>query len=228
MIQYYSMNKKIWYLQQLDLFADLAREKLHQIESLFHMRDYNKREVIFEPGDQNKVFIVKTGRVEVYQLNSLGKKIIIEILKTGSFFGDLGSDSPTETYVEATVDSCVCSLDKHKFFSLISREPKLAEKLMKNLFNRLLLVEKRASSLAIDNAFQRFIKLLLSIGKRPATNSEDMQLADIYTHEELAQMLGISRQTMTTLINRMEKQNLLSREGKKLKFNKTQLEKLTS
>lgn len=225
------MNKKIWYLQQLDLFANLAREKIQAIESLFTMKDYYKREVIFEPGDKNKVFIVKTGRVEVYQLNSNGKKIIIEILKQGSIFGDLGSDSPMESYIEATVDSCVCSLDKDKFFYLVAHEPQLAEKLMKNLFNRLILVEKRVSSLAVDNAFLRFVKLLLSLGRKSESDfgdKESIEIADSFTHEELSQMLGISRQTMTTLINQMERQKLLFRQGKKFRFNKSQLEKFSS
>jgi len=53
------MNKKLWYIQQLDLFKGFAKENLHTIESLFSMKEYCKREVIFEPGDKDKVFIVK-------------------------------------------------------------------------------------------------------------------------------------------------------------------------
>ncbi|NCN59143.1 cyclic nucleotide-binding domain-containing protein, partial [Candidatus Microgenomates bacterium] len=80
------MNKKLWYIQQLDLFKGFAKEKLDNIESLFAMKEYCKREVIFEPGDKDKVFIVKTGQVELYQLTQTGKKTIIERLLPGSFF----------------------------------------------------------------------------------------------------------------------------------------------
>src|SRR3989344_8706811 len=131
------MNKKIWYIQQLDLFRGLAKETLVKIESLFFMREYCKREVIFEPGDKDKVFIVKTGQVELYQLTPGGKKVIIERLLPASIFGDLGTQGTAETFVEATVDSYVCSLGKDNFFALISRHPQLSEKLMKQLFNRL-------------------------------------------------------------------------------------------
>ena len=110
------MNKKLWYIQQLDLFKGLAKEKLHHIESLFFMKQYCKREVIFEPGDKNKVFIIKTGKVELYHLTPDGKKIIIEVLRPDSIFGDLGSESPSDIFVEATVDSYVCSLNKDRFF----------------------------------------------------------------------------------------------------------------
>jgi len=216
---------KIWYIQQLDLFKGLDKRTLHSIESLFFMKEYCKREVIFEPGDKNKVFIVKTGRVELYHLSSSGKKTIIEILAPGSIFGDLGTFVEQDLFVEATVDSYVCSMVKNKFFSLVSRYPNLAEKLMKNLFNRLLHIENRMSSLAADNALQRLVKLLLSLGRG---TSDIAVISDKFTHEELAQMLGISRQTVTTLINMLARKGLITRDDKKLRFTPTQLEAFAS
>lgn len=220
------MDKKLWYIQQLDLFKGLAKDKLHKIESLFAMKEYGKKEVIFEPGDKDKVFLVKTGQVELYQLTPAGKKTIIERLRPGSLFGDLGSEGSSEVFVEATIDSYVCSLKRDNFFALIAQHPDLSEKLMKQLFNRLLLVEKRMSSVAADNAFQRLVKLLLSLGRQKSENY--MEISDKFTHEELAQMLGISRQTVTTLINQLEKKGLIKRSQKMLQFDPSQLESLTS
>lgn len=217
------MSKKLWYIQQLDLFKGLAKEKLQSIESFFAMRQYVKREVIFEPGDKNKVFIVKTGQVELYQLSSSGKKVIIERLLPGSFFGDLGTEEEGELFVEATTDSYVCSLNKDKFFSIVSQHPELSEKLMKQLFNRLLSVEKRMSSVAADNALQRLVKLLLNLGK--VEGKKYVTISDKFTHEQLSQMLGISRQTVTTLINQLEKKGLIKRIHKNLQFIPSQLEK---
>ena len=219
------MTKKLWYIQQLDLFKGLAKGKLHSIESLFAMKEYYKREVIFEPGDKDKVFLVKTGQVELYQLTPTGKKTIIERLRPGSLFGDLGSEDSSEVFVEATVDSYVCSLKKGNFFTLIAQYPDLSEKLMKQLFNRLLSVEKRMSSVAADSAFQRLVKLLLSLGKQKSEDS--MEISEKFTHEELAQMLGISRQTVTTLINQLEKKGLISRKGKSIQFDPSRLAQVT-
>lgn len=220
------MNKKLWYIQQLDLFREVTKEKLKQIESLILMREYCKKEVIFEPGDKDKVFIVKTGQVELYQLSPIGKKVIIERLLPGSIFGDLGTEGENELFVEATTDSYVCSLQKDRFFTMISQHPELSEKLMKQLFQRLLKVEKRMSSVATDSAFQRLVKLLLSLGKKKADDS--MEVSEKFTHEELAQMLGISRQTVTTIINQLEKKGLIKRIQKSLQFIPSKLEPLTS
>ncbi|MEK7185897.1 MAG: Crp/Fnr family transcriptional regulator [Patescibacteria group bacterium] len=220
------MNKKLWYIQQLDLFKGLAKDKLQGIESLFAMKEYCKREVIFEPGDKDKVFLVKTGQVELYQITPSGKKVIVERLLPGSFFGDLGTDGDSELFVEATTDSYVCSLNKDKFFSMVSQYPELSEKLMKQLFNRLTHVEKRMSSIASDSAFQRIIKLLLNLGKKKADDS--MIVSEKFTHEELSQMLGISRQTVTTLINQLEKKGLITRQGKSIQFDPTRLKQFST
>lgn len=145
---------------------------------------------------------------------------------SGSLFGDLGTEGETDLYVEATVDSYVCSLDKNKFFSLVSLYPELSEKLMKQLFHRLLQVEQRMSSVASDNAFVRIIKLFLHLGKITPDNT--MEISEKYTHEEISQMLGISRQTVTTMINQLEKKGLIKRSQKTLQFIPSQLEQLTA
>jgi len=220
------MTKKLWYIQQLDLFKKLGKDKLQKIEGLFFMKVYSKNEVIFEPGDHDKVFIVKTGQVELYQLTPNGKKTIIERLLPGSLFGDLGSDAASDVFVEATVDSYVCSLEKNSFFSMISQYPDLSETLMRQLFNRLLLVEARMSSVASDSAFQRLVKLLLNLGKKK--NENYMEISEKFTHEELSQMLGISRQTVTTFINQLERKGLIKRTGKSIQFNQAELQQISS
>ena len=141
-------------------------------------------------------------------------------------FGDLGTDGDSELFVEATTDSYVCSLNKDKFFSMVSQYPELSEKLMKQLFNRLTHVEKRMSSIASDSAFQRIIKLLLNLGKKKADDS--MIVSEKFTHEELSQMLGISRQTVTTLINQLEKKGLITRQGKSIQFDPTRLKQFST
>jgi len=206
------MSRKIWYIQQLNLFSDFAKDALRRIEKAFAMREYEKTEVIFEPGDKDKVFIVKTGQVELYYIAESGKKVIIERLKPGSFFGDLGTNSDQNVYVEATTKSYVCSINKDTFFSLVSKHPNLSEKLMKQLFNRLQSAESRMSSVFTDNAPTRLYKFFLSHGQKNAKNN--IKISGPFTHEQIAQTIGISRQTVTTLINQLEGKGILKRENK--------------
>lgn len=92
------MAKKIWYLQQLDLFKGLPTEKMKTIDELFFMKEYCQGETIFEPGETDRVYIVKTGKVEIYKITEDGKKFIIDILKKGSLFGDLGFEHSYDVF----------------------------------------------------------------------------------------------------------------------------------
>ena len=82
------------------------------------------------------------------------------------------------------------------------------------------------SSVATDNAFGRIVKLLLSLGKKKSQDS--MEISEKFTHEELSQMLGISRQTVSTIINQLERKGLIIRMQKTLQFIPSQLKKLTT
>ena len=219
------MAKHLWCIQKSDLFKTLSIDELAKIHLHFLTKNYDKNQVVFEPGNKDRVYIVQSGQVEMYQLTPTGKKIIIERLHPGSVFGDLGAESSIDMFVETINPSTICSLDKEKFFEIISNYPDLSAKFMKSLFNRLLNMGKRLSSLAADNAFQKVLKLLLSLGKQ--RQAEDyVVFTDKFTHEELSQMLGVSRQTVTTLINQMEKKGLISRSGKSICFQPAMLEEL--
>lgn len=221
------MNDNVWYLKQIDLFRGLSKDKLAEIESMFRMKMYCKGSTVYHSGENEKIYLVKSGKVEVSTITEDGQKFIIDILGKGSLFGDLGLNGTGDTFVETLDDSYICYLNKQKFFAVVSREPEVAEKLMKNLFDRVLTTEIKAASFATDNVFKRFVKLMLTLGKENGLGPHEM-VTDRYTHEQLAHMLGVSRQTVTTLVNQLEREGKLRRSQKRLLFNKPQIEDLVN
>lgn len=220
------MNKgKLWYLQQLNLFKDLPKDQLKGVEKCFTMKHYGKGQTIMEPDDNQKVFVVKKGLVELNYITKEGKKVILETLQPGSLFGHWDSEHENENYAEAVADSYVCSLDKESFFELVTEYPKIASRILQLLLVRLNVAHRRISSLASDSAFQKLARLFLQLGKEHGEyKNEKIIITDKFTHEQLSQMLGISRQTVTSLVNCMEKQNLIKREGKSYEFEVSALE----
>jgi len=216
---------KIWFLGRIDLFAGLPKDKLEEIERLFRMKLYCRGHVVYQPGESKRVYIVKTGKVEVSRITEDGQKYIVDILSKGSVFGNTGDKLDEETFVETLDDSYICDLNKDEFFGIISREPIVAEKLLRNLFDKLILAEKKAASLATDNVVKRFAKLMISLGRN---GSFDKMITDRYTHEQLGHMLGVSRQTITTLVNKMEREGRLKRVKKRMIFNPDELDDLAN
>ncbi len=186
-------------------------------------KNYHKGEIIYRTGDGNKLFIVKQGRVEFYHLDEEGGKYIVDYFKSGNIFGDFQLDSGPDMYMEAVEDTCVLSMKSDTFFFFLQRQPQLAIKIIKYLVQRLSILNRKSASIAIDNVFQKLIKLLIYLGSTNENTSDEMLITDKFTHEQLAQMLGVSRQIVTTILNDLERRKLIKREKKHFSFKKSQL-----
>lgn len=215
------MDTQLWCIRNTKLFEGLEADYIDKFKSSLNSRKYKKGEIVFDPDACCKVYIVNSGRLEIYHLTAEGKKVIIDVLKPGSIFGDLGEGISSDIFVEVIVDSEICSVDKDTFFKTVSTDPVSSERLMKQFYNRLIALESRTTSLALDNVEKRFLKLLLSLGELEEDGGK--YKTDAFTHEQLAQMLGVSRQTITTLINELEREGVISRHKKQFIFNKKNL-----
>lgn len=220
------MDRKCWYLKQLNLFKTLPEKEIDVISAHSIDKEYSKHQVLFEPLDRDKVFILKTGKVEIYELTRDGKKIIVDVLGSGDVFGDLGIQETSEHFIEATTDSFVCVMNKNDFFEMVSRNPQVANTLVKELFTKVIESEKQVAALASDNLVTKVKNLLIRLAKRHGERKEDLvAITTKFTHEQLADMIGISRPTMTELLNKLEKSGVIKREGKIISFD---LQNLTS
>lgn len=221
------MNRKLWYLKQLNLFKSLPERQVKFISEKVHAKEYDKRQVILEPEDHDKVFVLKSGRVEIYQLTLDGKKIIIDTLGPGNVFGDLGIEGESENFVEATTDSFVCVMNKQEFFDMVSANQQIANVLVRELFSKITESEKQVAALASDNLTTKIKNLFLRLAKKHGEmQGENIVLSTKFTHEELADMIGIARTTMTKMLSKLEKQGVIERQGKIISFNPQKLEDL--
>ncbi|MBI2593638.1 Crp/Fnr family transcriptional regulator [Candidatus Daviesbacteria bacterium] len=187
-------------------------------------REYSKKQVILEPEDKDKVFILKSGQVEIYEITPSGKRIIIDVLTTGNVFGDLGIEDETGHFVEATLDSFVCVLGKQEFFEMVSQYPAISYQLIKELFSKTVESQKQIASLASDSVVTKIKNLMFRLASRYGEKENGwITITSKFTHEELADMIGISRPTLTEMLNKLEKQGVLKREGKIISYNPQKL-----
>lgn len=213
------MSRKLWYLKQLNLFKTLPEQQVEMISRRFIEKEYGKRQVVFEPEDKDKVFILKSGRVEIYELTEDGKKIIIDTLGPGNVFGDLDIDEPSRHFVEATTDSFVCEMKKDEFFETVTKNPQFSSILVRELFAKIAESSKTVAALASDNVATKIKNLLLRLAKKHGERQAGkMVISTKFTHEQLAEMVGISRPTMTEMLNKLERQGVIERKGKIISF----------
>lgn len=221
------MNQKLFYLTKLNLFKTLPESQVEYISNKLTMKKYGKRQVLFEPEDKNKVFILKHGRVEIYQLTLEGKKIVVDVLGPGNVFGDLGTSEPNEQFIEAATDSLVCVIGKDQFFDMVTKTPQLANSLVKELFSKVIESEKQIAALASDNLLLKLKNLFARLSKKYGEERDgEITISTKFTHEQLAEMIGISRPTMTELLNKLGKQGFVKRQGKIISYNPQKLTNL--
>lgn len=218
------MISKLWYLQQLNLFKDLGREALKELDQLVLEKECPINTEI-DISKTDILYILKKGKVTIYNITPKGKKVIINTLEPGSLFGNLQDDLGEDIFATATEDSLVCSINKEQFFDFASNYSSFSRKLISLMFTNLSETEYKISILGADNAMAGFVKLLKMLAKKYGVlKGKKIKINRKFTHEQLADMMNITRQTATEIINKMEKQRLIKREDKHILVGKEVLE----
>lgn len=206
---------KLWYLSQINLFRDLPEDILKQVAETSLMRSFEKGRYISHPHDEGeRIYFLKEGEVEIYESTNEGKKIIIDILKPGDIFGyeSIASESEDERkqFIKANKDVILCIMPKRDFLILLEKRPGLALKLIKDLSARLSVTESRLRDTALSDSETRVLEELERLYKQYGEEKDGQRrLTRKFTHEELANLVGIARETVTrTLARLIDKQKI--------------------
>ncbi len=117
-------------LLKIPIFQDLKRREIEKIKSILHQREYGKNEVIFQQGDIGLgMYIIENGAVEI---TCEGKDNMLAELREGDFFGELAllEDSPRSATATAKIPCTMFCFFKPELLDLISREPRLGNKIL--------------------------------------------------------------------------------------------------
>ncbi|MCH7541645.1 Crp/Fnr family transcriptional regulator [Patescibacteria group bacterium] len=216
---------KIWYLKQLDIFKELAPKDIADIGVIVDEKNVSKKEIILEPEDKDKVYIIKRGQVKLYQLTEDGKRVIIDTLGPGGVFGNFGSDDQGQNFAQATSDTFICIAKKNTFFDTISQKPDVSSKLMMMLFDQITQARDYIAAMAGGNVLSKLKYKLTELGgKYGEEKSGKVKITQRFTHEEIADMIGVSRETITKLLGSLRRRGIIELEGKNIVFHKEKLE----
>jgi CRP-like cAMP-binding protein len=212
------MNQtKLWHLENFSMLNILSKEEINEIDRLASMQNAVKNQVIYFPEDSSDtVFLLKKGKVKISRISDSGKEMILSILGPGEMFGELfiTGQEKREEIAEATEDAIICSVSVTDFQRIMELNPKFNLKITKLIGFRLKKIQSRLTSLIFKTAEQRvriFIKELAEEhGRLIANNPEERLVKMGLTHEDIAKLSATSRQTVTTALNDLERQGIIS------------------
>ena len=211
------------FLKQVPLFSSLQTQELEAIHTLSHTKKCQRDSIILlEDEDGDTLFIILSGKVKVSSFSESGKEIIFSILGPGDFFGEMSLlDGKTRSAtVTAIEDSELRLIRRNDFHKAMEKHPHIAFRLLEELTARLRKADQRIESLAILDVTGRIAGILLQLAEeRGEMTPAGLVIKSRPTHQELANMVGTTRETVTRVLKQLEQRKYVIMSGKDICIN---------
>ena len=208
------------FLRNVSLFESLDQQELEALSEVTFTRTFSKDNVIIlaeEEGDT--LFILKKGKVKVSIVSEGGREVILSLLGPGSVFGELSllDGKPRSANVVATEETDLLMLRRADFLQLIYKTPQIATALLAELATRMRKTDRQIEGLALLDVTSRISDTLLQLAtEQGAETADGVTIESRPTHQELANMSGTTRETVSRVLKRLEGQGYINRNGRKI------------
>lgn len=205
-------------------FSELDEEIIKEMLNVFYVETWKKGDFPFnDQKTKNKFYIIISGRVKVFQINSEnGKEYIIEILDSGSLFDIICLLDSQEHHVftEALDDVEALVAPLYLIKEWINKHPEFNKTLLPYLGKQIRFFEENATDLALLNTWSRTVKLFVKhiSGNKP---SSKLRLINNLSHTELANMIGSARNVLNRHLQKLKKENIIQIDRNHIKVMNT-------
>jgi CRP/FNR family cyclic AMP-dependent transcriptional regulator len=200
-------------LRRVPLFREFEDAELQQIAATVSNRRYAKHQFIVredDPGDA--FFIIVNGSVSVCRIAQDGRETILSILKEGDFFGEMSvfDSSLRSASIKTLTDVEVGSINRDDFLGLIDRNPKIGRLLVIELAERLRSANALIAATTSQDIRARLASLLLNLTEQfGETVANGTRITLRLTNQEMANMIGTTRETVNRTLNRFWDEQLV-------------------
>ncbi len=213
-------------LKGVDLFSALETGQLEQLAALVIRKTYVRDETIILEDDDSvqALFLIASGEVKVYVSGSDGRETILSLLSKGDFFGEMSliDGEPRSASVKAVTDADLLILRREHFIKQVQKTPELAMGLLVEMSKRIRKANRQISSLAMLTVYGRVAATILNLmqerGVRVHAEGGNMVtvIRNRPTQQQLAEMSGTTRETVSRVLSSLAKKGTISLVGKDL------------
>lgn len=215
------MNKKLAQtLKQTFIFSEFTDPELLCVASLVSERFFKRSTTAFHEGQPGIAFyIIKEGRVKISKLAEDGRELILGIFGDGAIFGDVPvfDGGPYPATATMLIDTSVYSINREDFEHLVTDSPGMALKIIRVLGRRLREAHGFAMDIAMKSAPQRLALLLLKLTQEYGADSSQGLFLDLpLSRREIAELIGVSRETAIRELSKLSRAGTIKLEGKRI------------
>jgi CRP/FNR family transcriptional regulator, cyclic AMP receptor protein len=201
-------------LHKLPLFKGLTEIEMSSIVSLSGTRRYKSGMHVFMQGDPvENVYFIHEGRIKVYKTDFQGREQIVNVLQPGDMFPHQGffRKGNYPAHSEVVEDAVITFIPINSFENFLIQNPEITIKLFRVLGDLIVDLQGRLEEKLLHNTHEQIVLLLLRLAKMHGEDTEDgwRQLHTQFTNQELANMIGTSRETVNRSISKLKKQNMV-------------------
>lgn len=207
-------------VKKVPFFKLLSEKELGIIDSITSEQTYKKGEYIFfeeEKGD--KFYVIKEGQVKLTKMIKNGDEQILNIFSNNDIIAEIiafdkGNYPASAVTMKKTTLIC---FDRYKFEKLILEHPEIGLKLLQELSGRLRRAQQNVRDLALKDSSAKVASLLIFLAEKYGDVKRDKIILDIsLTQQEMANMIGSSRETVSRVLGRFENDGLIKTSRKKI------------
>jgi CRP/FNR family cyclic AMP-dependent transcriptional regulator len=210
-----------------DFLGCLARADYDTLRAIAAHKQFAKGDTIFRPGGPGRnVYFLANGRVKIFQPSASGREVLLWFCFSGEIFGlaEVARGGGREVSAQACETSDVLAVSQEQFKSFLHERPDAALQCMQVLSSRLRILGNVLVNLVSDDVNTRIAKLILRLSARYGRRiGREIFLTIPLTHQEIADMVGTSRQTVTSVLSALKRQGVLSIDNHRIYIESVEL-----
>jgi CRP/FNR family transcriptional regulator, cyclic AMP receptor protein len=192
----------------VEILGPLSEEELEDLAKRAPDTFLEQDDILYSPQEgTERLFILKKGRVQLYEIGAGGEEITLSVIEDGNVFGEMAltGQSLKGLYVRALTPATVVSLRREDLEDLITKKPEVGLRLVRELAEKLRASESRYADIVGKDVPTRLATLILTlVDSEGVVSSESLRIPTHYTHEQLGSMIGCKRVAVTRAFRKLE------------------------
>jgi len=213
------------YFKQVSFFADLSEEEILALSSATKRRTFRSGEVIFHRDDPGQVlYMIKEGKVKICIISPDGQEVSLTVFGKGEVFGEFAIlDGLPRSADAVALEKVECyTLQRSDFQNAILKNPKIAILVLEAMSKRLRNTNNMVEDLIFLDVYGRVAKKLLELADAHGVKTEEGVLIEVrLTQQELASMVGASRESVNKVLGYFSDKNFISTDKHRITIHNT-------
>lgn len=204
------------HLRKIPLLSELSDEEVLAIKPEMRIRQYAKREVVLHKGGSGDgLLFLLSGSLQVIDVTEDGRAIGLRMLVPGDFFGEIAliNGSTRSASVVAMSDVLVAFLPAPVAMNLFSHSPSVARQMLRHLAQKIQRDSEFRALLSINNTAKRIYAYIVLMQQK---NPDGTVVENLPTHQDIANMINTSRETVTRALLTLVQQGIVQKEPHRL------------